>query len=132
MNSVEQKTCSSCGEGFTCGAEGGDERCWCVALPHLPLAAISGRDCFCPKCLTDSIQRALDPGAPAVDSAHGSVRRALAQQEGPISTQLEPQRLLLEGEDYYSEDGLIVFTASYHRRRGYCCERACRHCPYKG
>jgi hypothetical protein len=23
-----------------------------------------------------------------------------------------------------------VFTASYHLRRGYCCENRCRHCPY--
>jgi hypothetical protein len=27
-------------------------------------------------------------------------------------------------------DGLMVLTARYHRRRGYCCEQGCRHCPY--
>ena len=37
---------------------------------------------------------------------------------------------LVEGEDYYFERGLMVFTARYHLRRGYCCERGCRHCPY--
>ncbi|MGI9068485.1 MAG: DUF5522 domain-containing protein [Pyrinomonadaceae bacterium] len=26
---------------------------------------------------------------------------------------------------------MIVFTASYHRRRGYCCESGCRQCPYE-
>jgi hypothetical protein len=40
------------------------------------------------------------------------------------------QPVLIEGEDYYYENGLMVFTAGYHLRRGYCCERACRHCPY--
>jgi Family of unknown function (DUF5522) len=38
---------------------------------------------------------------------------------------------LVEGEDYYLEGGLLVLTASYHLRRGYCCEQGCRHCPYK-
>ena len=34
-------------------------------------------------------------------------------------------------EDYYlNEDGLMVFTAKHHLRRGYCCESGCRHCPY--
>jgi len=38
---------------------------------------------------------------------------------------------LVEGEDYYLQGGLLVLTASYHLRRGYCCEQGCRHCPYK-
>jgi len=35
-----------------------------------------------------------------------------------------------EGLDYYLENGLLVFTATYLLKRGYCCERGCRHCPY--
>ena len=37
---------------------------------------------------------------------------------------------LEEGEDYYFEDGLMVLTAQYLLRRGYCCEQGCRNCPY--
>jgi hypothetical protein len=37
---------------------------------------------------------------------------------------------LKEGEDYYFEDGLMVLTAHYLLRRGYCCEQGCRHCQY--
>jgi len=37
---------------------------------------------------------------------------------------------LEEGEDYYFEDGLMVLTARFLLRRGYCCEQGCRHCPY--
>lgn len=37
---------------------------------------------------------------------------------------------LVEGEDYTVEDGLLVFTAAYHLKRGYCCGNGCRHCPY--
>jgi hypothetical protein len=38
--------------------------------------------------------------------------------------------LLIEGEDYYLENGLYVFMESFLRRRGYCCDSGCRHCPY--
>jgi hypothetical protein len=37
---------------------------------------------------------------------------------------------LQENLDYYIENGLYVFTAAYHLRRGYCCASRCRHCPY--
>jgi hypothetical protein len=37
----------------------------------------------------------------------------------------------LEPGDYYmSEEGFIVFTAQYLKRRGFCCKSGCRHCPY--
>jgi len=38
---------------------------------------------------------------------------------------------LLEGLDYHLEKGLLVFTAAFLRKRGYCCESGCRHCPYQ-
>lgn len=37
---------------------------------------------------------------------------------------------LVEGVDYYFENGLMVFTRAYHLKRGYCCQSGCRHCPY--
>lgn len=37
---------------------------------------------------------------------------------------------LIEGEDYYLENGNWVFTAKFLLRRGYCCRSGCRHCPY--
>jgi len=35
-----------------------------------------------------------------------------------------------EGDFYWSKEGYRVFTEQYHRKRGYCCESGCRHCPY--
>jgi hypothetical protein len=32
--------------------------------------------------------------------------------------------------DYYWENGLMVLTEAYLRRRGQCCGSGCRHCPY--
>ncbi|MDZ4758110.1 MAG: DUF5522 domain-containing protein [Bacteroidota bacterium] len=35
------------------------------------------------------------------------------------------------GEDYYIDpNGNLVFTETYHLKRGYCCGNGCRHCPY--
>lgn len=41
-----------------------------------------------------------------------------------------PDRGLVEGVDYYVENGRWVFTAEYHRKRGSCCASGCRHCPF--
>ena len=40
------------------------------------------------------------------------------------------ERELMEGVDYYLENGLLVFAEYYLRERGYCCTNGCRHCPY--
>ncbi|MFN0016218.1 MAG: DUF5522 domain-containing protein [Saprospiraceae bacterium] len=38
---------------------------------------------------------------------------------------------LVEGRDYYLENGYIVFTEYYLRSRQKCCGSGCRHCPYR-
>lgn len=43
-----------------------------------------------------------------------------------------PPTELIEGVDYYIENGRWVFTAVHHLKRGYCCDSGCRHCPYRG
>lgn len=36
----------------------------------------------------------------------------------------------VEGVDYYFENGLMVLTEIFLKKRGYCCGNGCRHCPY--
>jgi len=37
----------------------------------------------------------------------------------------------LEKTDYYfNKEGLLVFTALYHLKRGFCCVSRCKNCPY--
>lgn len=43
----------------------------------------------------------------------------------------EPEPLADRPGDFYEENGLVVFTAQYLLRRGYCCNSGCRHCPYR-
>jgi hypothetical protein len=40
------------------------------------------------------------------------------------------QEKLIEGVDYYFENGFMVFTTQFLLKRGYCCRNGCRHCPY--
>jgi hypothetical protein len=35
-----------------------------------------------------------------------------------------------EPDTYVDDLGRLVFTAAYHRRRGFCCGNKCRHCPF--
>jgi len=33
--------------------------------------------------------------------------------------------------DFYWEQGKMIMTESYHKRRGSCCGNKCLHCPYE-
>lgn len=41
------------------------------------------------------------------------------------------QQNVLQQPDWYFENGLLVYTAAYHLKRGSCCGSGCRHCPYE-
>jgi len=49
----------------------------------------------------------------------------------PVEEDLPQPPPDLTSRDYYYEGRYIVFTATYHLKRGYCCNSDCRHCPYK-
>ncbi|CAA6800759.1 MAG: Unknown protein [uncultured Aureispira sp.] len=53
--------------------------------------------------------------------------RFLKKKDKPAVDKSAP---LVEGQDYYIENGFYVFTALHHQKRGYCCGNGCRHCPY--
>jgi len=52
-----------------------------------------------------------------------------AVDESSVSN--EQTQPLVEGLDFYFEEGLMVLTENYLIRRGYCCGNKCRHCPYE-
>ena len=118
MELTQQKRCSSCRESFTCGAKAGAQDCWCADLPRVSYVANEDQDCLCPKCLREAIQEMTCSG-----------RATAGRVPSSRQTGMNPSPLV-EGEDYYSEGELVIFTERYHLRRGYCCENGCRHCPY--
>jgi hypothetical protein len=83
--------------------------CWCTtaAIPEALIAQIPpdlrNRACICRNCVA-SFQR------PHTET---------------------PQQPIRPEDFYYTPEGLLVFTAAYHLRRGYCCGRNCRHCPFQ-
>ncbi|MFB9294627.1 DUF5522 domain-containing protein [Persicitalea jodogahamensis] len=48
----------------------------------------------------------------------------------PPPTRSKPGTSLSEEDFYINKEGFMVFTAIYHRKRGYCCQSGCLHCPY--
>jgi hypothetical protein len=61
----------------------------------------------------------------------GKVSKAEMDEDDFHAASLRP-RPLKKGEDFYMDGAAMVFTASYHLRRGSCCESGCRHCPFRG
>jgi Family of unknown function (DUF5522) len=42
----------------------------------------------------------------------------------------ENKEKFVEGVDFYFENGLMVLTGHFLKKRGFCCGSGCRHCPY--
>jgi hypothetical protein len=80
--------------------------CWCFSVEVPPALleqvppALKNRACICRACITAFNQKKT--AAPRVRA----------------------------GDFYFDAGGLLVFTAEYHLRRGFCCGSGCRHCPY--
>ncbi|MFB0936585.1 MAG: cysteine-rich CWC family protein [Propionivibrio sp.] len=49
-DSLPKAVCPVCGRHFVCGMEAGQEECWCMERPVLPLEAGEGGACLCPEC----------------------------------------------------------------------------------
>jgi hypothetical protein len=48
-------------------------------------------------------------------------------QEMYIREYVKPK---LQSTDFYWENGKMVMTEFYHKKRGSCCGSGCLHCPY--
>jgi hypothetical protein len=71
--------------------------------------------CLCPTCLETVARLTQEYADP--DRVVAEIRKMI-------------KRTALAQEDYYFEDGNVVFTAAYHLKRGACCGSGCRHCPF--
>lgn len=98
--------------------------CWCeeIIVPSQILRALAA-DHFEPACLCRSCLETVARLSHELDDNAAVASKA---QERP-----ENSRSAGHEEDYYfEENGKLVFTATYHLRRGNCCGNGCRHCPF--
>lgn len=111
MNTPHQGRCPLCGganECQLCTPDAYKGPCWCarVEIPDALLAQVPvklrNKTCICRECVMQFHRTKVDG------------RAALKPRPG----------------EFYFESGLMVLTASYHLRRGYCCGNNCRQCPY--
>jgi hypothetical protein len=111
--SIDPAHCPLCGKPNNCqlcteAAYKGP--CWCatVQIPEALLARVPpelrNKACICHGCVMDFHRKKA--GA--------------------------TQQTVTPGDFYFGPGGLMVFTAKYLLRRGYCCGSGCRHCPYPG
>src|ERR1700722_4661917 len=109
MDRFDEGKCPLCGQSNACQlctADAYKGPCWCtkVKIPEELIAQIPAdlrnKACICRDCVT-KYHRERNAAVPKI----------------------------LPG-DFYFEGGLMVFTAAYHLRRGYCCGNGCRCCPY--
>lgn len=94
------------------------QACWCETYPHL-LDPQVGESCLCEDCLKKKMQ--------------SLIQELLSQYKKGEITQIPDSiknEQLIEGLDYYLENGKWVFTEWFHLKRGHCCGNRCRHCPF--
>jgi len=115
--------CPVCGEQNRCRLETGEPykgACWCER-PTLSGAAMRRLliDLPEPRCLCASCLEGI------------AANPEITWDELVLRSRQSRPPLTLVAGDFYEEGPALVFTEQYHRRRGYCCENGCRHCPYR-
>jgi hypothetical protein len=119
--------CPLCGDSNQCRVARGElykGPCWCheITVPQHILTQLAAERlepaCLCRPCLESvaKISSELDD----TDAILVEIQKAI------LSRRAQPD----ERDFYLDETGNIVFTATYHLKRGNCCENGCRHCPY--
>lgn len=121
MNIIKVKNCSTCGTAFNCGDTLEGSKCWCNDFPPIftPSEVV---DCLCPSCFKNSCSMKIEEYVATITPETAIDNKAAT---------LPKTANLIEGIDYYIENGNYVFKTFFHLKRGHCCENGCRHCPYK-
>lgn len=115
---VMKQQCSVCYEEFSCGVE--DATCWCSNFPAIMPVNLK-QTCRCPSCLAKAINEHIEQSLTDLGC------EKVIEMARPYQTQSE----VVEGIDYTTENGNMVFTKWYHLKRGSCCGNDCRNCPYE-
>jgi hypothetical protein len=55
----------------------------------------------------------------------------MKENKQPENESEKTERQFVEKIDFYFENGLMVLTAHFLLKRGFCCQNDCLNCPYK-
>lgn len=69
--------------------------------------------------------------APGDGAIHPRRMERIAPSRLPDLVPAEQPKPAPKQPDSHCENGLLVYTAAYHLKRGHCCGSRCRHCPYE-
>lgn len=111
-----KQQCSVCHGEFSCGAN--SDTCWCSSFPAIMPLGLA-QTCRCPTCLAIAINKHIDE----------AILQQGCDKVVEMASQYQKQDLI-EGIDYTTENGNMVFSKWYHLKRGSCCDNDCRNCPY--
>ena len=115
-----KKRCAVCDCSFNCYNVSRAHSCWCSQLPMIKPLKVDG-GCLCQDCLRSEIRESIDQFVE--DFKNGRCENIAPDYSNQDVS-------MLEGFDFYTENGKYVFTSWYHLKRGSCCGNGCRHCPY--
>jgi hypothetical protein len=108
---MRTKQCQRCDNSFDCQPENISE-CQCNSIAISEKTSLFLRnsffDCLCKNCLLE-----IEEKTQHIDSQY-----------------IVKDNHFIENLHYYREGSKYVFTEAYLLSRGYCCQSACRHCPY--
>jgi Family of unknown function (DUF5522) len=113
--------CVQCNTNLHCGVQNIDA-CFCNQYPAILQPENDVKTCLCKACLHDAVKQKVET----------ITNNFTAQQaiDNNWIKDLPKAKELIEGIDFYIENGFYVFTKWHHLKRGYCCKNGCRHCGY--
>lgn len=152
MNASQCPLCGGDNNCQQCSVGSYKGPCWCEGadIPEALLALVPSDQrntaCICRECVTAFHRQqvgtvsktvfrmeskipfnrppdTLSPSNGERDGVRGFSKINSGKQHTPQASAIQPG-------DVYFDRGLMVFTAAFHLRRGYCCANGCRHCPY--
>ncbi|MBU2969970.1 hypothetical protein KO527_11475 [Pseudoalteromonas sp. C2R02] len=116
------QTCAECQASLSCQSDLSASSCWCMELPNIISLETNqiNTQCLCKECLAKKINKQI----------HTLYHTKNLDQLIEIAKPYRKKTNLIEHIDYTIENGLYVFSAWHHLKRGKCCSNGCRHCPY--
>lgn len=116
------QTCALCQASLTCQSYLNTSTCWCMELPNIVSidSNQANTQCLCRACLAKKINK-------QIESLYLTKN---LDQLIEIAKPYRKKTKLVEHIDYTLENGLYVFSAWFHLKRGKCCGNGCKHCPF--